>query len=93
MQVKQQQAVSIHPTSSLFEQTPRWVIYFELVYTTKEYMRQIVEIESKWLLEVAPHYYKAKEIEDTTMKKMPKAAGKAQETAYVDLNPYGPGKD
>lgn len=31
-------------------------------------MRQIIEIESKWLLEVAPHYYKEKEIEYTTEK-------------------------
>jgi pre-mRNA-splicing factor ATP-dependent RNA helicase DHX16 len=29
--VKQQQTVSIHPTSSLFEKTPRWLVYFELV--------------------------------------------------------------
>jgi hypothetical protein len=25
---------------------------------------QIIEIENSWLLEVAPHYYKAKELED-----------------------------
>jgi pre-mRNA-splicing factor ATP-dependent RNA helicase DHX16 len=88
--VKQQQAVAIHPTSSLFEKTPRWLVYFELVFTTKEYMRQVVEIESKWLLEVAPHYYKAKEIEDTTTMKMPKVAGKAHVTEYVELDPGAP---
>lgn len=33
-------------------------------------MRQVIEIESKWLLEVAPHYYKQKEIEDTVSKKV-----------------------
>ena len=32
-------------------------------------MFQTIEIESKWLVEVAPHYYKEKDIED---KKMPK---------------------
>jgi pre-mRNA-splicing factor ATP-dependent RNA helicase DHX16 len=37
----------------------------------------VTEIESKWLLEVAPHYYKAKELEDSTNKKMPKVAGRA----------------
>ncbi|KAM9325352.1 pre-mRNA-splicing factor ATP-dependent RNA helicase DHX16 isoform 2-T2 [Gastrophryne carolinensis] len=77
--VKQQQSVYIHPNSTLHEDQPRWVIYHELVFTTKEYMRQIVELESTWLLEVAPHYYKAKELEDATSKKMPKQAGKSKE--------------
>lgn len=75
--VKGQQTVLIHPNSSLFEEKPRWVLYHELVLTTKEYMRQTIEIESQWLLEVAPHYYKDKEIEDTTNKKMPKQIGKS----------------
>ena len=42
---------------------------------------QIIEIENKWLLEVAPHYYKAKEIEDSSSKKMPKTAGVTKEQA------------
>ncbi|XP_054162327.1 pre-mRNA-splicing factor ATP-dependent RNA helicase DHX16-like [Oppia nitens] len=80
--VKGQQTVLIHPNSSLFEEKPRWVLYHELVLTTKEYMRQSIEIESQWLLEVAPHYYKDKELEDTTNKKMPKQLGKSSN----DLN-------
>eukprot|EP00055_Hartaetosiga_balthica_P016208 m.100976 g.100976 ORF g.100976 m.100976 type:complete len:109 (+) comp9054_c0_seq6:2971-3297(+) len=75
--VKNSQSVFLHPHSSLFEKNPRWVVYHELVFTTKEYIRQVIEIENKWLLEVAPHYYKAKDIEDMTGKKMPKAKGKA----------------
>jgi hypothetical protein len=43
----------IHPNSSLFEDLPRWVIYHELVFTTKEFMRNTIEIENKWLLEVS----------------------------------------
>ena len=31
----------IHPNSSLFEDKPRWLIYHELVFTTKEFMRQV----------------------------------------------------
>jgi len=77
--VKGQQTVLIHPNSSLFEEKPRWVLYHELVLTTKEYMRQTIEIESQWLLEVAPHYYKDKEIEDSTNKKMPKQLGKSND--------------
>lgn len=73
--VKHQQSVHIHPNSSLFEEQPKWVIYHELVLTSKEFMRQSIEIESKWLVEVAPHYYKEKDIEE---KKMPKQRGKAK---------------
>lgn len=74
------QTVMIHPNSALFEELPRWVLYHELVFTTKEYMRQVIEIESKWLLEVAPHYYKPKELEDSTNKKMPKVVGRSVKT-------------
>ncbi|XP_078497835.1 pre-mRNA-splicing factor ATP-dependent RNA helicase DHX16 [Lissotriton helveticus] len=77
--VKHHQTVYVHPNSSLFEEQPRWLIYHELVFTTKEFMRQIIEIDSSWLLEVAPHYYKSKELEDTSSKKMPKQVGKARE--------------
>jgi pre-mRNA-splicing factor ATP-dependent RNA helicase DHX16 len=74
---KQQQTVHMHPSSSLFkpEPKPRWVLYHELVLTSQEYMRQITAIENSWLLEVAPHYYKDKDVEDTTTKKMPKGKG------------------
>ncbi|XP_045681894.1 pre-mRNA-splicing factor ATP-dependent RNA helicase DHX16 isoform X2 [Phyllostomus hastatus] len=42
-------------------------------------VRKVLEIESSWLLEVAPHYYKAKELEDPHTKKMPKKTGKTRE--------------
>lgn len=70
--VKHQQTVYVHPNSCLFEEQPRWLIYHELVFTTKEFMRQVMEIDSGWLLEVAPHYYKSKELEDSSSKKMPR---------------------
>lgn len=41
--VKHQQTVFVHPNSSLFEELPRWIIYHELVFTTKEFMRQVPE--------------------------------------------------
>ncbi|XP_017771064.1 PREDICTED: putative pre-mRNA-splicing factor ATP-dependent RNA helicase DHX16 [Nicrophorus vespilloides] len=78
--VKQNQSVTIHPSSALFEDLPRWLLYHDLVYTTKEYMRVVMEIQSKWLLEAAPHYYKPKELEDSTNKKMPKTVGRSTRT-------------
>jgi len=53
------QPVYIHPSSSLFQRNPDWVIYHELVMTTKEYMREITTIDPKWLVELAPKFFKA----------------------------------
>jgi pre-mRNA-splicing factor ATP-dependent RNA helicase DHX16 len=39
-------------------------------------MRNVIEIKPEWLAEIAPHYYKKKELEADAAK-MPKAAGKA----------------
>ncbi|KAK3028026.1 hypothetical protein RJ639_038747 [Escallonia herrerae] len=38
--VKHPQTVYIHPSSGLAQALPRWVVYHELVLTSKEYMRQ-----------------------------------------------------
>ena len=74
---KKHQTVFMHPQSCLVEELPRWVVYHELVMTSKEYMRSVTTVDSKWLLEVAPHYYKDNEVHDSTNKKMPKNRGKA----------------
>ena len=42
-------------------------------------MRQVSEIENSWLVEVAPHYYNAKQLEDSSDKKMPKNMGKSSD--------------
>ncbi|XP_077211429.1 pre-mRNA-splicing factor ATP-dependent RNA helicase DEAH1-like isoform X2 [Tasmannia lanceolata] len=75
--VKFPQTVHIHPSSGLAQVLPRWVIYHELVLTTKEYMRQITELKPEWLVEIAPHYYKLKDVEDPGSKKMPRGEGRA----------------
>ncbi|KAH9841263.1 pre-mRNA-splicing factor ATP-dependent RNA helicase-like protein cdc28 [Teratosphaeria destructans] len=61
--VKNNQTVYLHPSSVLVESKPKWVIYYELVLTSKEFMRSVMPVKSEWLMEVAPHYYKGKEIE------------------------------
>ena len=38
------QMVSIHPSSALFHRQPEWVVYHEVVQTTKEYMREVTAI-------------------------------------------------
>ncbi|XP_028765073.1 pre-mRNA-splicing factor ATP-dependent RNA helicase DEAH1 isoform X1 [Neltuma alba] len=75
--VKHPQTVHIHPSSGLSQVLPRWVVYHELVLTTKEYMRQVTELKPEWLVEIAPHYYQLKDVEDATSKKMPRGTGRA----------------
>lgn len=78
--VKHQHTVFIHPSSVLAkeEDPPRWLLYHELAFTSKEYMRTVTPIKGEWLIEIAPHYYQATDIEDnTTSKKMPKQTGTA----------------
>lgn len=50
--------VYIHPSSALFGKSTEWVIYHELIATTKEYMHCITAIEPKWLPELAPTFFK-----------------------------------
>ncbi|KAI5648272.1 hypothetical protein M9H77_34277 [Catharanthus roseus] len=75
--VKHPQTVHIHPSSGLAQVLPRWVVYHELVLTTKEYMRQVTELKPEWLVEIAPHYYQMKDVEDAASKKMPRGEGRA----------------
>lgn len=72
--VKSNATVWIHPSSVLMSVDPpeKMVVYFELVQTTKEYMRSVMPIEAKWLAELAPHFHKKKDIEELEEKKMPK---------------------
>jgi pre-mRNA-splicing factor ATP-dependent RNA helicase DHX16 len=74
--VKSPQTVHIHPSSGLFEIMPRWVLYHELVLTSKPMMRVVTEIKPEWLVELAPHYYSQKEIQSGLTKKMPKGPAK-----------------
>ncbi|RZC54329.1 hypothetical protein C5167_013199 [Papaver somniferum] len=63
------QPVYIHPSSALFQRQPSWVIYHELVMTTKEYMREITVIDPKWLIEFAPRSFKATDTSRMTKQK------------------------
>lgn len=80
------QTVYIHPSSCLQNKSPEWVIYHELVMTTKEYMRNIMVIEPKWLVELAPTFYKRS---DPTKLSKSKRAEKIEPL----FNPHEKNKD
>ncbi|KAJ4375206.1 putative pre-mRNA-splicing factor ATP-dependent RNA helicase dhx16 [Neocucurbitaria cava] len=69
--------VFIHPSSSLMENRPKFVVYAELILTTKEYIRSVLAINPEWLVEVAPHMHTASAISRLgDDKKMPKERSK-----------------
>jgi ATP-dependent RNA helicase DHX8/PRP22 len=52
------QPVYMHPGSALFNAQPEWVVYHTIVQTSKEYMREVTAIDPKWLVELAPKFFK-----------------------------------
>jgi len=53
----------LHPSSSLYGlgYTPDYVIYHELVMTSKEYMQCVSAVEPHWLAEAGPMFFSIKE--------------------------------
>jgi len=45
----------VHPSSVMFTRQPStgWVIYHEVVETTKSFMRDLTVVEEEWLVELA----------------------------------------
>ena len=41
--------------------TPDYIVYHELVMTTKEYMRCVTAVDAQWLAELAPMFFTVKE--------------------------------
>lgn len=52
----------LHPSSALYGLgfTPDYVIYHELVFTTKEYMQCVSAVDPEWLAELGPMFYSIK---------------------------------
>ncbi|XP_035196885.1 probable ATP-dependent RNA helicase DHX37 [Oxyura jamaicensis] len=48
--------VFIHPSSVLFKQLPEFVVYQEIVETTKLYMRGVSAVEPEWIPALLPPY-------------------------------------
>ncbi|OAD02309.1 hypothetical protein MUCCIDRAFT_164241 [Mucor lusitanicus CBS 277.49] len=61
--------VYIHPSSALFNKGPEWVIYHEIVFTSKEYMREITAIDPKWLTEAAPTFFRVADANKISKRK------------------------
>ncbi|GJW93554.1 pre-mRNA-splicing factor ATP-dependent RNA helicase DEAH7, partial [Tanacetum coccineum] len=63
----------LHPSSALYglDYTPDYVIYHELILTTKEYMQCATSVEPQWLAEMGPMFFSVKD-SDTSMLELKK---------------------
>ncbi|PSR72548.1 hypothetical protein PHLCEN_2v11541 [Hermanssonia centrifuga] len=61
--------VYIHPSSALFNRNPEWIIYHELILTTREYCHNVTAIEPKWLVDVAPQFFKVADANKISKRK------------------------
>eukprot|EP00300_Choanocystis_sp_HF-7_P009691 c16578_g1_i1.p1 GENE.c16578_g1_i1~~c16578_g1_i1.p1 ORF type:complete len:197 (+),score=63.58 c16578_g1_i1:26-592(+) len=61
----------LHPSSALYGAgyTPDYIVYHELVYTTKEYMRCVTAADPFWLAELGPLFFSIKEGAQETMSR------------------------
>eukprot|EP00922_Rhytidocystis_sp_ex-Travisia-forbesii_P021200 GHVS01031088.1.p1 GENE.GHVS01031088.1~~GHVS01031088.1.p1 ORF type:complete len:188 (+),score=25.77 GHVS01031088.1:2-565(+) len=53
----------LHPTSALYSAgyTPEYIVYHEVVMTTKEFMRHVTAVDAQWLAEMGPMFFYLKE--------------------------------
>ncbi|EKM84038.1 hypothetical protein AGABI1DRAFT_110634 [Agaricus bisporus var. burnettii JB137-S8] len=73
--------VYIHPSSALFNRNPEWLVYHELILTTREYCHNVTVIEPKWLVEFAPQCFKVADANKISKRKK-------QETIEPLFNKY-----
>lgn len=53
----------LHPTSALYGMgySSDYVVYHELIMTSKEFMQCVTSVEAEWLAELGPMFYSVKE--------------------------------
>lgn len=57
--------LAIHPNSTLYTlPLAQYVVYGELLQTTKLFMNHVTVIKKEWLTELAPHYYQQTTVRD-----------------------------
>ncbi|KXN88874.1 Pre-mRNA-splicing factor ATP-dependent RNA helicase prp22 [Leucoagaricus sp. SymC.cos] len=61
--------VYIHPSSALFNRAPEWLVYHELILTTREYCHNVTVIEPKWLVEFAPQFFRVADANKISKRK------------------------
>ncbi|RLN48273.1 hypothetical protein BBJ28_00000801 [Nothophytophthora sp. Chile5] len=62
--LRDQRPVQLHPTSVYYHMgtPPDWIVFHQSVLTTEEFVRDVAKIDPRWLVELAPDFYRAKEV-------------------------------
>lgn len=88
---------NLHPSSALFGlgYTPDYVVYHELVLTTKEYMRCVTAVDGEWLAELGPMFFSVKHSARARLEKRQKVCVRARvgakgSASQTRTHPYGP---
>ena len=76
--------IYIHPSSALFNRAPEWLVYHELILTTREYCHNVTAVEPKWLVEVAPQFFKVADSSKISKRKKQEKI----EPLFNKVNPY-----
>jgi len=79
---------NLHPTSSLFGMgfTPDYVVYHELVMTSKEYMQNVTAVDGEWLAELGPMFYSVKDTTNNNRAERKRAAQEKISAMEEELN-------
>ncbi|CAH0481977.1 unnamed protein product [Peronospora belbahrii] len=62
--LRDQRPVQLHPTSVYYHMgtLPDWIIFHQSVLTTEEFVCDVSKIDPRWLVDLAPEFYRTKEI-------------------------------
>ncbi|KAL4173138.1 hypothetical protein KRP22_008293 [Phytophthora ramorum] len=62
--LRDQRPVQLHPTSVYYHMgtLPDWIMFHQSVLTTEEFVRDVSRIDPRWLVDLAPDFYRAKEV-------------------------------
>jgi len=71
----------LHPTSALYGMgySSDYVVYHELIMTSKEYMQCVTAVDAEWLAELGPMFYSIKESIQSITEGKAKAAERKEE--------------
>eukprot|EP00300_Choanocystis_sp_HF-7_P040761 c7266_g1_i1.p1 GENE.c7266_g1_i1~~c7266_g1_i1.p1 ORF type:complete len:365 (+),score=75.31 c7266_g1_i1:285-1379(+) len=51
----------LHPSSVLTSKPPKWVVFHEIMFTTRPFARYVSEVQPTWLLKMAPDFFQLRQ--------------------------------
>jgi len=81
--MKEDQVVALHRSCGLDPQ-PDWVIFDELVLTSRNYIRTVSKVKPEWLLEIAPNYFDISSFPEGETKRALRHVAKPESNGNAD---------